>query len=64
LYKNLPHKSEFGQAHCVEWFNIIHTKFTLPFLDNPTSFYKIWKFEIISEIYLNKNKKRKGVNRA
>jgi hypothetical protein len=29
LYKKLLHKSEFGQAHCVEWFNGIHTKFIL-----------------------------------
>jgi hypothetical protein len=33
-------------------------------LDTSTSFYEFLKFEIISEIYLNKNKKRKGVNRA
>jgi hypothetical protein len=58
LYKKLLHKSEFAQAHCVEWFNSIHTKFILPFLDIPTSFYEFWKFETISEIYLNKKEKK------
>jgi hypothetical protein len=43
-------KSEFGQAHCEEWFKRIHTKFISKFLDTPTSFYEFWKFEIISEI--------------
>jgi hypothetical protein len=27
--KILPRKSEFGQAHCEEWFKRIHTKFIL-----------------------------------
>jgi hypothetical protein len=40
LYKKLLYKSEFGQAHCIEWFKNIHTKFNLPFLDIPTSFYE------------------------
>jgi hypothetical protein len=39
LYKNLLHKSEFGQAYCEEWFKRIHT-----------SFYKFLKFETISRI--------------
>jgi hypothetical protein len=43
---------------------MVHTKLTLYFLDIPTSFSQISKFEIISGIYLNKNEKRKGVNRA
>jgi hypothetical protein len=60
LYKKLLHKSECGQAHCVQWFKSIHTKFSLPFLDTPTSFYEFWKFETISGIYLNRNKKEKG----
>jgi hypothetical protein len=46
LYKKLLHKSEFGQAHCVEWFKSIHTNFSLPFLDTPTSFYEFWKFTL------------------
>jgi hypothetical protein len=29
--QNLPRKSEFGQAHCEEWFKRIHTKFILNF---------------------------------
>jgi hypothetical protein len=62
LHNNLLPKSEFGQAHCVEWFKRSLTKFILKFLDTPTSFYKFLKFEIISEIYLNKNEKEKGVN--
>jgi hypothetical protein len=32
----------------------------LPFLNIPTSFYEFWKFETISEIYLNKKEKEKG----
>jgi hypothetical protein len=43
---------------------MVHTKLTLYFLDIPTSFSQISKFEIICGIYLNKNEKRKGVNRA
>jgi hypothetical protein len=31
LYKNLLHKSEFGQSHCEEWFKRIHTKFICNF---------------------------------
>jgi hypothetical protein len=40
LYEKLLHKWEFDQAHWVEWFKSIHTKFTFPFLDNLTSFYE------------------------
>jgi hypothetical protein len=29
LYKNLLHKSEFGQAHYIEWFKRSPTKFIL-----------------------------------
>jgi hypothetical protein len=29
LYKNLLHKSEFGEVQCEEWFKRIHTKFIL-----------------------------------
>jgi hypothetical protein len=43
-------KSEFGQAHCAEWLKTVHTKFILKILDIPTSFYKFWKFELISAI--------------
>jgi hypothetical protein len=32
LYKKLLHKSEFGQAHCVEWFKSIHPKKIYNFL--------------------------------
>jgi hypothetical protein len=32
----------------------------LPFLDILTSFYEFWKFEIISDIYLNKKEKGKA----
>jgi hypothetical protein len=59
LYKKLLHKCVFCQAHCVEWFKSIHTKFSLPFLDTPTTFYEFWKFEIISGIYLNKKEKKR-----
>jgi hypothetical protein len=64
LYKKLLHKSGFGQAHCAELLIRVHTKFTLNFLDIPISFSQISKFEIISGIYLNKNKKRKRLNRT
>jgi hypothetical protein len=50
LYKNILHKSEFGQAHCEECFKRSPTKFILNFLDTPTSFYEFWKFGIISGI--------------
>jgi hypothetical protein len=49
LYKNLLHKSEFGQVHCEEWFKRSPTKFILQFLDTPTNFYEFWNFETISE---------------
>jgi hypothetical protein len=56
LYKNLLYKSEFGQAHCIEWFKSINTKFTLPFLNNPTSFYKFLK---VCTIFWDLNKLEK-----
>jgi hypothetical protein len=59
LYKSLLHKSEFGQAHCEEWFKRSPTKFILKFLDTPTNFYEFWKFETISEIIYLKQKKKK-----
>jgi hypothetical protein len=42
------HKCEFCQAHYVDWFKSIHTKFSLPFFDIPTSFYEFWKFALFS----------------
>jgi hypothetical protein len=54
------HKSVYGQAHYVEWFKSIHTKFSLPFLDIPTSFYEFWKFDTIAGIYLNKKEREKA----
>jgi hypothetical protein len=57
LHKKLLHQSEFGVAHYVELPKSIHTKFSLPFLNIPTSFYKFWKFETISRNYLNKKEK-------
>jgi hypothetical protein len=64
LYNKILHKCEFCQAHYVRLFKRVHTKFNLPFLDIPTSYYEFWKFEIISVIYLNKKEKRKGLNSA
>jgi hypothetical protein len=46
--QNLLHKSEFGQAHCIELLIRVHSKFTLSFLDLPTSFYDFCKFELNS----------------
>jgi hypothetical protein len=40
-YKIL-YKYEFLQAHCVELLKRSRTKFSLPFLDIPTSFYEFW----------------------
>jgi hypothetical protein len=59
LHKKLLHQSEFGQSHSVELPKSIHTKFSLLFLDIPTSFYEFWKFETISVIYLNKKEKKR-----
>jgi hypothetical protein len=42
LYNKIVHKCEFCQSHCVELFKRVHTKFILPFLDIPTSFYEFW----------------------
>jgi hypothetical protein len=60
LYNNLLHKSEFGQVHYVEWFKRIRKSDFKIFGHS----YKFLKFETISGIYLNKNEKEKGVNRA
>jgi hypothetical protein len=46
----MMHKYEFGQAHYVELLKRSPTKFSLPFLDIPTSFYEFWKFELFSAI--------------
>jgi hypothetical protein len=59
LYKKLLHKYNFGQAHSVELLIRVHAKFTLNFLDLPTSSSQISKFETISGIYLNKKEKKK-----
>jgi hypothetical protein len=59
LYNKLLHKHNFGQAHCVELLIRVHVKFTLNFLDLPTSSSQISKFEIIFGIYLNKKRKKK-----
>jgi hypothetical protein len=45
-------------ALCVELPRWNPTKFGLPFLDIPTSFYEFWKFETISRIYLNKKERK------
>jgi hypothetical protein len=50
VYNKILHKCEFCQAHCVELPKMSLTKFSLPFLDIPTSFYGFWKFETIFEI--------------
>jgi hypothetical protein len=39
-------------------FKRVHTKFSLQFLDIPTTFYEFWNFETISGIYLNKKEKK------
>jgi hypothetical protein len=56
LYKKLLHK----YSHCVELLIWVHAKFTLNFLDLPTSSSRISKFEIISRIYLNKKEQEKA----
>jgi hypothetical protein len=50
LHNEILHKYEFGQGHCVDLNRRSPKKFSLPFLDIPTSFYEFWKFEC----YLNK----------
>jgi hypothetical protein len=50
LCHKIQFKSEFGQAHCEEWFKRIHTKFILIFLDISTSLYKFWKCALFSRI--------------
>jgi hypothetical protein len=50
LHNELLYKYEFGQAHCEELTKTSPTKFSLPFLDIPTSFYEFWKFANISGV--------------
>jgi hypothetical protein len=50
LYNALLHKCKFCQARCVGLLKRITMKFSLPFLDTPSSFYKFWKFELFSAI--------------
>jgi hypothetical protein len=50
LHNEILHKSEFGQVHCIDLTSRSPTKFSWPFLDIPTSFYKFWKFATISWI--------------
>jgi hypothetical protein len=50
VYHKILYKCEFGQAHCVELLKRSPTKFSLPFLDIPISFYEFWKFELFSAI--------------
>jgi hypothetical protein len=50
LHNEILHKCEFGQAHCLDLTKRSPIKFSLPFLNIPTSFYKIWKFANISGI--------------
>jgi hypothetical protein len=38
LHNRILHKCEFGQAHCIDLTKRGLTKFSLPFLDIPTSF--------------------------
>jgi hypothetical protein len=44
LQNEILHKCEFGQAHCIDLTKRSPTKFILPFLDIPISFYEFWKF--------------------
>jgi hypothetical protein len=39
LQNGILHKCEFGQAHCVDLTSRSPIKFSLPFLDIPTSFH-------------------------
>jgi hypothetical protein len=47
LHNGILHKYEFDQAHFVALTKRSPTKFSLPFLDIPTSFYEFWKFSNI-----------------
>jgi hypothetical protein len=49
LYNKILLKCEFDESHWLELLNIIHTKFSLTFLDIPTSFYEFWKFDLFFE---------------
>jgi hypothetical protein len=44
-------------------FKRVHTKFTLQFLDIPSSFYKFWKFELFLGILLNRKEKENETRR-
>jgi hypothetical protein len=50
LHNGILHKCEFDQAHYIDLTKRSSTKFCLPFLDIPTSFYEFWKFANISGI--------------
>jgi hypothetical protein len=50
LHNRILHKCEFDQAHCIDLTKRSSTKFSLPFLDIPISFYEFWKFATISGI--------------
>jgi hypothetical protein len=50
LHNEILHKYELGEAHCVDLTKWSSTKFSLPFLDTPISFYEFWKFANISGI--------------
>jgi hypothetical protein len=50
LYNELLHKCKFAKAHCVGLLKGVHTKFSLQFLDMPSSFYNFWKFELFFAI--------------
>jgi hypothetical protein len=50
LHNEILHKCEFGQAHSIDLTKRSPKKFSLPFLDIPTSLYGFWKFTNISGI--------------
>jgi hypothetical protein len=50
LHNEILHKSDFGQVHYVDLTKMSLTKFSLPFVYTPTSFYEFWKFANISRI--------------
>jgi hypothetical protein len=64
LYNKILLKSEFGQAHCIGLFKWVNTKFTLQFLDIPSSFYKFWKVELFLGIFLNRKEKKNKSRRC
>jgi hypothetical protein len=58
LYNETLHKYKFGQAHYVDLLQRIPMKFSLQFLDIPSSFYKFWKFELF--LFLTNSEKIKN----